>query len=146
MTHHHYLYRPPWNVDMKHVSGLRSWIIFGPEPEGISVESLPRCFLLLWRFCTNIYQFTNYWTLCAQAYTNTLFIEKVVYACAFPWNGLLFAICFWLNSAPKHMCSSNTPGWQGWWLLLEVCVRVPVVKQVFSGGKGVFITWPLKWT
>lgn len=69
----------PWNVDMKHVSGLHPWIIFGLQPEGISVESLPFCFLLLRRFCTNIYQVTNYCTLCAQAYTNTLSVEKVLY-------------------------------------------------------------------
>lgn len=69
----------PWNVDMKHVSGLHPWIIFGLQPEGISVESLPFCFLLLRRFCTNIYQVTNYCTLCAQAHINTLSVEKVVY-------------------------------------------------------------------
>ena len=69
LTHPHHLSRPPKN--MKHVSGLHPWFIFGLQPGGIGVESMPLCFLLLWRFCTNIYQVTNYCTLCAQAYTNT---------------------------------------------------------------------------
>lgn len=74
----------PWNVDMKHVSGLHPWIIFGLQPEGISVESMPFCFLLLRRFCTNIYQVANYCTLCAQAYAHT----NTPWLC---WEGLVYA-------------------------------------------------------
>lgn len=39
--------------------------------------------------------------MCAQAHTNTLFAESVVYVSAFLLNTLLFAICVWLKSASK---------------------------------------------
>lgn len=79
--HHHYLSRAPWNADMKHVGRLRSWIIFGPQPEGICVESSSHCFLLLRTFGTNIYQSTNYWThVCPGTCKHSVYREGCVCA------------------------------------------------------------------
>ena len=101
---------------MKHVSGLHPWIIFGLQPEGISVESMPLCFLLLRRFCTNIYQVANYCTLWAQAYTNTNTVALLRRSCkCIPVN--LFIVCskclanfffFYLRPCVYHQTSRET--------------------------------------
>lgn len=144
--HHHYLSRSPWNADMKHVAGLRSWIIFGRQPEGICVESSSHCFLLLRTFCTNIYQFTNYWTrVCPGTYKHSVGGEPCVYVSTFLLNTLLFAICVRRKSASKHMWSRNTCGRVGCYSTL-VCCFTSASDREEAVGNGTFVTWTLTLT
>lgn len=139
--HHHYLSRSPWNADMKHVGGLRSWIIFGRQPEGICVESSSRCFLLLRTFCTNIYQFTNYWTyVCPGTCKHCVCWEGCVCECIPAEHFVVCNMCLAKICLQTHVVQKD-PWEAGLLLHASVCCSSSGSDRKQAVGNGTFITW-----
>lgn len=130
-----------WNVHILPVSELHRWIIFGLQPEGISVKALLSFFFLMMGSYANIYQVTNYCTQCSQTYAHKNAMpplerfgcihSKKIQALPVVSVSLTFALNHMFNSVP-----GDTPVSQSPFVLQETFLCVPISELVMQ--KGIF--------